>query len=167
MNSTAFNIRPIAAGDNAAIAQVIRETLEEFGANHPGTVYDDPTTDALYELFCTPQSAYWVVERGNQLYGGGGIFPTAGLPVGTCELVKLYLRPTARGKGIGRKLIEKCHLQALAYGFQQVYLETMPELTMAVPLYEKLGYAYLPGPMGQSGHYGCAIHMLRSLVHTG
>ena len=49
-------IRPIEPNDNAALAKVIRDTLTEFGANKPGTVYFDHTTDALYELFRTAGS---------------------------------------------------------------------------------------------------------------
>jgi putative acetyltransferase len=139
--------------------------LKEFGANHPGTVYFDDTTDHLYELFRQPQSAYWVVEGKEGLMGGGGIFPTKGLPNGTCELVKLYLLPAARGKGLGKMLMDKCHTQALEWGFTNIYLETMPELTIAVPLYEKMGYQFLDGPMGESGHFGCAIQMLKKLQH--
>ena len=157
------NIRPIAPEDNGAIAKIIRDTLVEFGANHPGTVFFDPTTDQLFELFRQEKSAYWIVEDAEGMVGGGGIFPTAGLPLDTCELVKLYLLPRARGKGIGKKLIEICHAEALNKGFQKIYLETMPELTIAVPLYEKMGYRYLDGPMGESGHFGCAIQMLKSL----
>jgi putative acetyltransferase len=52
-----FTIRPIEAKDNAPIAAIIRATLKEFGANNPGTVYFDPTTDHLFELFQSPQSA--------------------------------------------------------------------------------------------------------------
>ena len=47
----ALNIRPILPSDNASIAKIIRSSLEEFGANKPGTVYSDVTTDHLYELF--------------------------------------------------------------------------------------------------------------------
>ena len=52
-----YNIRPISPGDNAAIALIVRQTLKEFGANHPGTVYFDPTTDHLFELFQAERSA--------------------------------------------------------------------------------------------------------------
>lgn len=159
-----FTIRPIEAKDNVEIARIIRATLEEFGANHPGTVYYDDTTDHLYELFQTPQSAYWIVEDEAGMVGGGGIFPTKGLPEGTCELVKLYLLPRARGKGMGKALLDTCHKKALALGFQKIYLETMPELTIAVPLYEKTGYQYLDGPLGESGHFGCAIQMMKTLA---
>lgn len=158
-----FEIRPLQQQDNAAIANIIRRTLEEFGAHHPGTVYFDPTTDDLFSLFQTPQSAYWVATQAGQLVGGAGIFPTAGLPEATCELVKLYLLPQARGHGLGKELMRICHTYAQAQGFTQVYLETMPELTIAVPLYEQLGYSYLEGPMGNSGHFGCALHMLKRL----
>jgi putative acetyltransferase len=89
-----ITIRPIQPADNAAMANIIRRTLEEFGANRPGTVYFDETTDHLFELFeATPASAYFVAEKEGVILGGAGIFPTDGLPEGTCELVKMYLSP--------------------------------------------------------------------------
>jgi putative acetyltransferase len=42
-----ISIRPLRAGDNISIAAIIRKILAEFGANKPGTVYFDPTTDNL------------------------------------------------------------------------------------------------------------------------
>ena len=42
---------------------IIKNTLKEFGANKPGTVYFDPTTDHLFELFSAPDSAYFIAER--------------------------------------------------------------------------------------------------------
>lgn len=154
-------VRPIEPGDNAILADIIRRTLAEFGANHPGTVYYDPTTDALYELFRTPRSAYFVVEHEGKIAGGGGIYPTDGLPADTCELVKMYLLPEARGKGMGRAMIERCITEARIQGFGRIYLETMPELNQALHVYEKLGFRYLTGPMGNSGHFGCQLWMLR------
>src|SRR5687768_15111549 len=100
-------IRPIGPKDNSALAHIIRRALEEFGANHPGTVYYDASTDALYELFGEKNSAYFVAETDGEVVGGGGIFPTAGLPDDTCELVKMYLAPGSRGTGLGRALIER------------------------------------------------------------
>ena len=43
-------IRTIEEKDNVPVAQLIRRTLKEFGANHPGTVYYDQTTDHLFEV---------------------------------------------------------------------------------------------------------------------
>ncbi|MBW0178269.1 GNAT family N-acetyltransferase [Sediminibacterium sp.] len=157
-------VRHIEPRDNAAMALIIRNALSEFGANKPGTVYYDDSTDHLYELFlAAPLSEYFVAEKDGVLIGGAGIYPTDALPAGTCELVKMYLSPAARGLGLGRSMINRCMEAAKAKGFQQIYLETMPELKKAVSVYEKFGFTYLPGPMGNSGHNGCDIWMIRKL----
>lgn len=157
-------IRPIHPNDNLAMARIIRDSLTEFGANRPGTVYYDPTTDALFELFQQERSAYWVAESAKGILGGAGIFPTPGLPGDTCELVKMYLVPEARGRGLGKKMIETCFATAREMGYKNIYLETMPELEKAVKVYEKLGFEYLPGPLGNSGHFGCGKWMLKAIV---
>lgn len=156
-------IRNIAEADNLRLAEIIRAALTEFGADKPGTVYYDPTTDALSELFTTPGSIYLVAEENNELLGGAGIFPSDGLPTDTCELVKMYLSPEARGKGLGRRLIYESLSFAKSYGYKQVYLETMPELRQAVKVYEKCGFQFLNAPMGNTGHFGCSKWMLKRL----
>jgi putative acetyltransferase len=156
-------IRAIRPDDNEALASVIRNTLEEFGANHPGTVYFDKTTYALYELFGQPCAQYFVAVIDNEIVGGAGIYPTSGLPAGCCELVKMYLRPEGRGKGIGQLLIDKCIETAGHFGFDKMYLETMPELKKAVSIYERYGFTQLKAPLGNTGHFGCDIWMLKDL----
>jgi len=156
-------IRTIQPGDNQALAVIIRNALTEFGANKPGTVYYDATTDALYNLFQQQGSIYYVAEANGELMGGAGIFPSPGLPTDTCELVKMYLSPNARGKGMGKMLIEKALEFARNAGYLKVYIETMPELRKAMSVYEKFGFKYLDGPMGNTGHFGCGIWMLKEL----
>jgi len=156
-------IRPIEPADNPALAIIIRNALAEFGANKPGTVFFDPTTDALYTLFQTPGSFYLVATQHNQLLGGAGIFPSEGLGEGIAELVKMYLCKEARGKGLGRLLIDQCLAKAKQMGYKSIYLETMPELGKAVSVYEKFGFRYLNGPMGNTGHFGCDVWMLKEL----
>ena len=158
-----IRIRSIQLSDNPTLAVIVRDTLTEFGANVPGTVYFDPSTDALFELFETPKSAYFIAEVEGKIVGGGGIYPTEDLPHNTCELVKMYLLPEARGMGLGRMLIEMCLETAQSNGFQQVYIETLPELKLAVSVYEKFGFEYLSAPLGNSKHFGCGLWMLKRL----
>lgn len=158
-----LNIRNILPSDNEALARVVRDTMAEFGVNRPGTVYFDPTTDHLYELFQTNGSTYFVAELNGEVVGGGGIYPSDGLPGDTCELVKMWLRPQARGIGLGRELITRCIEAARGAGYKKIYLETMPELTQALKVYEKFGFHYLNGPMGNTGHFGCDKWMLLNL----
>ena len=158
-----ITIRTIQPSDNPFIAKVIRDTLAEFGANHPGTVYYDETTDHLSDLFSVKGSTYFIAEEDGVILGGVGIYPTEGLPEDTCELVKMYLVPSARNKGLGGLLINKSLEYAKEAGYKQVYLESMPELQKALSVYEKFGFEYLTGPMGNSGHFGCSRWMLKKL----
>ncbi len=162
MNSN-IQIRPIEQKDNINIAKVIRGALEEFGANKPGTVYFDPTTDALFELFNTPGSYYYIATIDNKVVGGAGIFPTENLPKGTCELVKLYLHKDARGTGLGKQLLNTAMQWAKENGYTQVYLESMPELSKAVTIYKNVGFQRINQPLGNSGHCGCDIWMVKTL----
>jgi putative acetyltransferase len=156
-------IRKLEKKDNPALAEIIRNSLAEHGANKPGTVFFDPTTDDLESLFCEPGSSYFVAELNGSVLGGAGIFPSAGLPKDTCELVKMYLIPDARKIGLGRKLINICLEKAKETGYQKVYLETLPELKQAVKVYEKFGFTYLKSPLGNTGHFGCNVWMIHDL----
>lgn len=149
--------------DNKEIAELIRSVFREFGIARPGTVYFDPTTDDLFSLFRKPGSVYWIAEENGKIIGGCGIFSTPGLPEGCCELVKFYLLSSQRGKGTGRKLLEMSLESARKLGYRQVYLESLPELSRAIGLYEKAGFRLIEGPMGSSGHFGCDIWMLKDL----
>ena len=158
-----IKLRTIQKEDNVQLAQIIRDTLTEFKANKPGTVYYDETTDHLFELFQKPGSIYFVALMDDEIVGGGGIYPSDGLPNGTCELVKMYLLPEARGIGLGKRIIEECLAFAKENGYTQVYIESMPELENALKVYEKFGFKYISAPLGNTGHHGCEKWMLRSL----
>ncbi len=45
-------------------------------------------------------------------------------------------------------------------GSNEVYLESFPELTTAIYMYEKAGFKKLSAPLGNSGHYACNVWML-------
>lgn len=163
MADNTCSIRKITQEDNKQLAFIIRSVLAEFKANKPGTVYYDPTTDDLSALFQTINSAYFVATIDNEIVGGSGVYPTPNLPDGYCELVKIYLSPAARGKGIGKALMQQCFSTAKELGYTSIYLETMPELSTAVGMYKQIGFKCLKGPLGNSGHFGCDIWMLKDL----
>ncbi|WP_237390473.1 GNAT family N-acetyltransferase [Fulvivirga sediminis] len=157
-----MTIRKVKPTDNQALASMIKAVFVEHDAPKVGTVYSDPTTNHLYELFDEDKAELWVAEEGGNVVGCCGIYPTSGLPAGCVELVKFYLAPNARGKGVGRALMEKSMESAQNMGYKQVYLESHPKFAKAVGMYEKLGFVMLPEAMGQSGHSSCNIWMLKT-----
>lgn len=156
-------IRKLKEGDNETMARIIRNSLSEFKAAKAGTVYFDKTTDHLSDLFKAKNSDYFIIEINNEIAGGAGIFPTRGLPENTCELVKMYVDKNFRNNGIGQTLLEKCMQQAKTNGYEKMYLESMPELLNAINMYKKNGFTNITGPLGNSGHTGCSVWMIRDL----
>lgn len=163
MSINAVTYRNIEEKDNKELADLIRSVFREFKIDRPGTVFFDPTTDNLFELFRSERSVYWIAEENGTIAGGCGIYPTPLLPEGCAELVKLYLLPPWRKKGIGRTLMEKCFESARQLGYKQLYLESLPELSKAVSMYIKSGFRHIPHALGNSGHFGCNIWMLKDL----
>ncbi|MBL7806647.1 MAG: GNAT family N-acetyltransferase [Saprospiraceae bacterium] len=156
-------IRQVAKEDEPHLAALIRAVFEEHKAPIIGTVYSDPTTDHLYDLFQADRAVLWVAAVNGELVGCCGIYPTEGLPNDTAELVKFYILSKARGIGIGKQLMEKAISSAEAFGYLNIYLESMPEFAKAVSMYQKLGFLPLDSAMGNSGHTSCTIWMMKSL----
>lgn len=161
--SARFTIRPITAADDAAVAAVIRAVMPEFGASGPGFAINDPEVDQMSAAYAGPRCAYFVVERDGEVLGGGGIAPLDGGAADTCELRKMYFLPALRGLGAGRALMATCLEAARAAGFQRCYLETLTGMDTAQRLYERSGFARIPGPLGATGHFGCNRFYLREL----
>ncbi|UCS94287.1 GNAT family N-acetyltransferase [Echinicola marina] len=156
--------RLIQKKDNQAVKELIQNVFVEFDAPREGTVFADPEMEDLHGLFeRTPQSVFWLAEADGEVLGCCGIFPTEGLPIKVAELVKFYLSPQSRGKGIGKELLKKCTQSARELGYQSLYIESIPEFENAIGLYEKQGFKRLEQPIGDSGHYTCSIWMLKEL----
>ena len=158
-----FHIRPIGPDDNPSLAAIIRDTFREFHLAKPGTAFYDKALDDLYSSFQQPRSRYHVGLINDRIAGGGGIYPSEGLPTTICELVKMYLLPSVRGRGLGTLLIDECLDTARQFGYRQVYIETMPEFGKAISLYEKRGFRHLDGALGNTGHYTCTVWLLKDL----
>jgi putative acetyltransferase len=160
---SAVIIREVEKEDNSLLASMIRQVFKEHDAPESGTVFSDPTTDDLFALFRKSRSVLWVAELDGLPLGCCGIYPTEGLENSYAELVKYYLAESARGRGIGRQLMEKCIISARETSYKKLYLESMPHFSKAVRIYEKLGFQKLSGPLGNSGHTTCNIWMLLEL----
>lgn len=159
-----ITIRPIEEKDNIALAILIRAIFHEYDAPKINCVYDDPSTDQLYQLFVCPDAEYWVAEVDGVVVGGCGFYPTEGLPDLCAEVVKFYLSPLARERRIGLHLFDMIEERAIKAGYKQLYIETFKIFYQAVSLYQKRGYKYLQSPLGNSGHQAPDIHMIKDLL---
>lgn len=156
-------IKQIEEKENVSTAKMIRDVFVELDAPQKGTVYSDPTTDNLFELFKTPKSIFFVAKIGDEVVGSCGVYPTEGLTENCAEIVKFYLSKNYRGKGIGKMLMQKCFETAKEFKYEQLYLESLVQFSKAVGIYENLGFKKLSKPLGNSGHNRCDVWMIKDL----
>jgi putative acetyltransferase len=152
--------RTIYESDNSALATIIKSTLIEYDSATDGTVFTDKGTNALSTTFTDSRSRYFVAYLGEELLGGAGINLLPGEPDNVCELQRMFLKPAARSKGIGKKLMQLCLDFAKEQNFTICYLETFPKLKEAILLYEKTGFEYIDHSMGNTGHFACTTRMI-------
>ncbi|MDB9775884.1 GNAT family N-acetyltransferase [Vicingaceae bacterium] len=152
--------RTIYESDNSALATIIKSTLIEYDSATDGTVFTDKGTNALSTTFTDSRSRYFVAYLGEELLGGAGINLLPGESDNVCELQRMFLKPAARNKGIGKKLMQLCLDFAKEQNFTICYLETFPKLKEAILLYEKTGFEYIDHSMGNTGHFACTTRMI-------
>lgn len=58
----------------------------------------------------------------------------------TAEIKRLYVSPDARGRGIGRRLVERVVSEATELGYARAVLDTLPSMTEARALYRTMGF---------------------------
>ena len=161
--SMSVYFRQIQPQDNSRLAEIIRSGIELLNLPTDGTAHSDPTTNNLYQLFQTNKSIYFVAIENDEVLGGCGIYPSDGLPPNYAELVRFFLTPLARKKGIGRNLMEMAMSSAKEMGYTHLYLESFPDMIDAIKLYERNGFEYLNNALGNTGHYSCNVWMLKTL----
>jgi len=157
-------IREIQQDDNAAIEQIIKATLLEFGLPMLGTVYEDQEIAKMYESYQLENEVYYVIENEGVILGGGGIKQLKDFDTDVCELQKMYLLPKARGKGYGDLLFNACLDAAKQKGYKRCYLESASQLKVAIQIYEKAGFKHLDKSLGNTGHFSCGVWMIKDLV---
>ena len=133
-----FTIRLATNGDLPAILAVLLSVRHEFGVIDE-TGASDNDLDDLEQKYFKRGGVFEVVEDENtkRIVGCVGLFP---LNPCRAELCKMYVLKSARGRGLGRRLLEDVLAAARRNGFAEVWLETNSVLEAATNLYKKYGF---------------------------
>ena len=137
-----FTIRLASNDDLPAIRAVLLSVRREFGVLDE-TGASDNDLDDLEEKYFRRGGVFEVIEEepAKRIVGCAGLYP---LSPSRAELCKMYILESARGQGLGRRLLEDVLAAARCNGFAEVWLETNAARTAATSLYGKYGFEPVP-----------------------
>jgi ribosomal protein S18 acetylase RimI-like enzyme len=95
---------------------------------------------SLQTMYAPPQGILLLATEKQEIMGSVGIraLPEAGEKA--CEMKRLFIRPSYRGKGLGRKLAKEVLGRAKKLGYEHIYLDTLYQMEKAISLYKSLGF---------------------------
>lgn len=130
-----FAIRPASNADSAKVRALIFTVLEEYDLE-PAPKTTDRDLDDLEGFY--EGGSFDVIETPDgDIVGTVGLWP---MGEGVVELRKMYLKSSARGKGLGKRLLIHAIGRARDLGFQRIELQTARVLEEALELYRKYGF---------------------------
>ena len=99
-----------------------------------------PARDA--EMFVPPDGVFVVLrDDGGRAIGCGGV---ARFDDVRGEVKRMYVVPEARGRGLGRRLLDELEAHARALGYARLVLETGDRQPEALGLYASSGFERIP-----------------------
>jgi len=143
-----LHIRLATSADAEAIALVLYKSFCEYESHYTSEAFAAtvPTADQIEERL--NQGPAWVALKNGVIVGAVSV---------VLKNEEVYIRgmavdPSARGKGIGRKLLDRTEAFAVRNRCKRLFLSTTPFLLRAIDLYERYGFRRnLEGPTGLFG----------------
>ncbi len=106
---------------------------------------------SLPGLYAPPAGELLLAKRGDHVLGCIALKPLETPRI--AEIKRLFVRPQARGAGVGKALVAAIVEAARAAGYAEIKLDTLPQMAGAIALYKAAGFAPIP-PYGSHPYPG-------------
>ncbi|WP_431876903.1 GNAT family N-acetyltransferase [Amycolatopsis sacchari] len=124
--------------DHPEAVAVLREYVDDVASRYYGRQATDEEIDrALAEDPSDDVVLFFLARDGEEVLGCVGVRfaePTV------AELTRMFVKPTARGRGVASALLRTAEEEAVRNGTQVMRLDTRADLVEARALYAKHGY---------------------------
>jgi GNAT superfamily N-acetyltransferase len=119
--------------DDPEVQKLVSDALADLAVRYGGSGDDTPVAATDFE---PPAGQFLVAVADGELIGCGG-WRAHGADA---ELKRMYTAPTARGRGVARRVLAAVEASARAHGCRRLILETGDKQPEAVGLYTSSGY---------------------------
>ncbi|HWG47379.1 MAG TPA: GNAT family N-acetyltransferase [Gemmataceae bacterium] len=139
-----------------------------------GTIYAreygfDPTFEAYvagplaqFVLARTDRDRLWIAERGECI---AGCIAIVGISQKEAQLRWFLVDPSARGSGLGKRLLSEALAFCWERGYESIFLWTVSALTTAARLYQAAGFRKIEEKPGK--HWGVEGVEEKYMLHDG
>lgn len=110
----------------------------------------DSELAALPGVYGPPGGEILLAKRADHVLGCIALKP---LTPGSAEIKRLFVREQMRGIGVGKALVAAIVEAARTLGYDEIKLDTLPEMKDAIALYQLCGFAPIP-PYGSHPYPG-------------
>jgi GNAT superfamily N-acetyltransferase len=130
-------IRTFRPEDTPGVVSVVRSVYDAVGLVMDFGEFDRDLAD-ICAHYQDAGGEFWVIEKGGLVTGCIGAVPAG---ADACELHRLYLLDSHRGKGWGRRLLETALLWCREQGRPRIFLWSDVRFDRARDLYVRCGFA--------------------------
>jgi len=123
--------------DREEVTRLVYGVLKEYDLEPDPGATDADLADIEQSYFARGGTFIVLEDQNGSIIGAYGLYP---IDNQTCELRKMYLHRTHRGKGLGRSLLDGALVEARRMGFKRMTLETASVLKEAIALYKSYGF---------------------------
>lgn len=144
-----FTLTPASADDVADVAALFRAYAATLAVDLGPQGFEEELA-RLPGAYAPPRGALLLARGDGAAIGCIALRP---LTESACEVKRLYVRPDARGTGLGKALVAAILDEAARLGYHEIKLDTLEQMTPAIALYRGFGFTPIP-PYGSHPYEG-------------
>ena len=133
-------IRPASGADIETVRALFDEYAREVAVDLSFQGFAEER-DGLPGAYAPPSGRLLLAEIDGS---AAGCVALRALDTRTAEMKRLYLRASARGTGLGRRLALALIAEARTAGYERLLLDTLPSMGAAIAMYRAMGFREIP-----------------------
>jgi N-acetylglutamate synthase-like GNAT family acetyltransferase len=134
MTEVAFSV---VDADSSDAQWAMRQYFDELDARFATGFDSAGALESAAIMMNAPVGTFVIAQRFGEVIGCGGV---QFLDERTGEIKRMWISPTARGIGVGKRLLARLEEEAATAGLERVILDTNATLVEAIAMYESCGY---------------------------